>query len=56
MIIINNNPENQEIHTARFKENIGNYQTGKEVLTNGIYNLSETITIEGKSALILELE
>lgn len=56
MILINNNPENQEIHTARFKENIGNYQTGKEVLTNAIHNLSERIVIEGKSALILELE
>lgn len=56
MILINNNLENQEIHTARFKENIGNYEKGKEVLTNIVYNLSKTIAIEGKSALILELE
>ena len=56
IILINNNPENQEILTARFKENVGNYQTGKEVLTNVIFNLAESITIEGKSALILELE
>ncbi|MFA9186716.1 glycoside hydrolase family 13 protein [Flavobacterium sp. FBOR7N2.3] len=56
MILINNNPENQEIHTARFKENIGNYKTGKEVLADLIFDLSQTIFIEGKSALILELE
>ena len=56
MVIINNNPENQEISTLRFKENIGDYKTGKDVLTNEMYNLENAIAIEGKSALILELE
>lgn len=56
MIIINNNPENQELNTQRFKENIQNYKKGKEVLTHVLFDLSETIAIEGKSSLILELE
>lgn len=56
MVIINNHPEKQEFGTARFKENIENYTKGKEIITQITYNLSQPITIEGKSALILELE
>ena len=56
MVIINNNPENQNIDTKRFQENIRNYTTGKEVLTDVTFNLAEAISLEGKSALILELE
>lgn len=56
MVIINNNPENQNIDTKRFQENIKNYTTGKEVITNTKFDLSKTISIEGKSGLILELE
>lgn len=56
MVIINNNPEHQTIDTKRFQENIKNYTTGKEVLTNVTFNLAEAISIEGKSGLILELE
>ncbi|MFA9190396.1 glycoside hydrolase family 13 protein [Flavobacterium sp. FZUC8N2.13] len=56
MVLINNNPEYQEIQTARFKENIEHYKTGKEVLSDMIFDLSQSISIEGKSALILELE
>ncbi|MEO8253646.1 MAG: alpha-amylase family glycosyl hydrolase [Flavobacterium sp.] len=56
MILINNNPENQEIQTQRFKENIGNYKTAKEVLTNLVFDVTQPIFIEAKSALILELE
>lgn len=56
MVLINNNPENQEIYTYRFKENIENYKTGKEVLADLVFDLSQPIFMEGKSALILELE
>nr|WP_288833957.1 glycoside hydrolase family 13 protein [uncultured Flavobacterium sp.] len=56
MVLINNNPENQEIMTKRFEENIKNHITGKEILTDLFFDLSQTIPIEGKSALILELE
>lgn len=56
MVLINNNPENQEIYTYRFKENIENYKTGKEVTADLVFDLSQPIFMEGKSALILELE
>lgn len=56
MVIINNHPEIQTINTERFQENIKKYTLGKEVLDNHIFKLEEPIIIEGKSALILELE
>ena len=56
MIIINNYPEIMTIETNRFQENIGEYKTAKEVITNTKFDLSKSITIEGKSGLILELE
>ncbi|WP_035141074.1 glycoside hydrolase family 13 protein [Flavobacterium daejeonense] len=56
MVIINNHPENQELNTSRFKENIKNHKTGKDVLSKKQFKLPENIHLEGKSALILELE
>lgn len=56
MVIINNNPEKQTFKTNRFKENILNYKSGKEVLTNQSINLTNDIVVEGKSVLILELQ
>lgn len=56
MVIINNNPEKQTIKTNRFLENIKNYKSGKDVLGNASFDLKNEISIEGKSALILELK
>ena len=55
MVIINNNPEKQTIKTNRFLENIKNYKSGKDALGNTSFDLKNDISIEGKSALILEL-
>jgi len=56
MVIINNNKEKQTFKTNRFQENILNYKTGKDILTNSNFDLSNDISIEGKSVLILELK
>jgi glycosidase len=56
MVVINNNPEKQILKTNRFKENIQNFKSGKEVLSGKIVDLNTEIEIEGKSALILELK
>lgn len=56
MVIINNNPEKQTIKTNRFLENIKNYALGKDVLGNASFDLKNDISIEGKSALVLELK
>jgi glycosidase len=55
MVLINNTKEKQIIDTNRFKENTQNYTSGKDVLSGKTYALSENLTLEGKTALILEL-
>ena len=56
MVIINNNPEKQTLKTNRFAENIKNYISGKDILGNASFDLKNDISIEGKSALVLELK
>ncbi|MBC7439944.1 MAG: cyclomaltodextrinase C-terminal domain-containing protein, partial [Flavobacterium sp.] len=46
----------QTFKTNRFQENIQNYKSGNDVLTNKTFDLKTNIEIEGKSALILELK
>jgi len=56
MVLINNSTEKQTVKTNRFSQNIKNFKTGKEVLTNQNIDITNEISIEPKSALILELQ
>jgi glycosidase len=56
MVVVNNNEEKQTFKTNRFAENIKKYQSGKDILTETIFDLNKDITIESKSVLILELK
>jgi len=56
MVLFNNSNENKTINTHRFAENIGNYKTGKDVITDKIIDVTNEITLEPKSVLILELK
>jgi glycosidase len=56
MVILNNSDEKQEVNVARFKENTQNYSTGKDVITGQTLNIKNNISVEAKSALILELK
>lgn len=56
MVVINNNTESKTIKTDRFRESIGSFKSGKDVLTEKSVTLANDITIEPKSVLILELQ
>jgi glycosidase len=56
MVVFNNNAKEQIVKTNRFKENIRNYTSGKDVISGKTFDLSSEITLEPKSALVLELE
>jgi glycosidase len=56
MVVINNSKTTQTFKTARFQENVQASKMGKDVLTGNSYDLSSKISLEGKTALILELE
>ena len=56
MVVINNSAEAKTIKTARFSESINTFTSGKEILTGKTVELKNEISLEGKSALILELK
>jgi glycosidase len=56
MVVMNNTNEKQTIKTSRFQENIKNYKSGKDVLSEKSFDLKNDIELEGKSVLILELK
>ena len=55
MVVLNNSLETQKTDTKRFKESILKYKFGTDVLTKKRVDLSDSIEIESKSVLILEL-
>ncbi len=55
MVIINNSNEKQTINTKRFAENIQKSEKGTDIISGAELNLKTEITIDAKSALILEL-
>ena len=55
MVVINNNTEKQIVKTNRFQQNIKDFKTGKEIVSGQTVDISSEITIEPKSAYVLEL-
>jgi hypothetical protein len=55
MVVVNNSDENQTVKTARFAENIKNFKSGKDVISEQTFNITNQINLEPKSVLILEL-
>ncbi|MEP6931353.1 MAG: glycoside hydrolase family 13 protein [Flavobacterium sp.] len=56
MVVFNNNAKPQTIKTDRFKENIKTFKSGKDIITGKTFDLTSEISLEPKSAVILELE
>ncbi|MFO7829078.1 MAG: glycoside hydrolase family 13 protein [Bacteroidales bacterium] len=56
MIILNNNDHSQTIKTERFKELIGEYHSGTEIIKQNEITDLDKIHIEKKSAMIIELK
>jgi len=56
MVIINNSKDNQKVNLSRFEENVKNFTSGKDILSNQNFDLKQELSIEGKSSLILELK
>lgn len=56
MVIFNNNAETKTLNTGRFQENIGNFTSGKDVITDQTIDIKNEIVMEPKSVLILELK
>lgn len=55
MVVLNNNTKAQELDLSRFKEGLNNNKSAKNILTGEEISLTETLKIEGKTPLVLEL-
>ena len=55
MVILNNSYESQLIKTDRFKENLKNFTTGRDIISDITFDITEEIVIKLLSVLILEL-
>ena len=55
MVILNNNPEAVSLDLARFNEQLKGYTKAKEVLTDKVIDLEDTLPLKGKTAMVLEL-
>jgi glycosidase len=56
MVVLNNSTKEQSLKTDRFKESIGPWQFGQDVLSGYQFDLSKDIKIAPKTPLILELK
>ena len=56
MVLLNNSEETKTVKTNRFQENIGTNKTGKDIITDKIIDVTNEITLEPKSVMILELK
>ncbi|MBA6153546.1 glycoside hydrolase family 13 protein [Gelidibacter maritimus] len=54
MVIINNNPKAQTLDLKRFAEMIGAEKYGNEMLSDERIALEDTLTIDGKTSMIIE--
>ena len=56
MVVVNNSKDKQTFKLDRFKESLGSYSSGKDIISDANFDLKSELTIEGKSSLILELK
>ncbi|HXJ99852.1 MAG TPA: glycoside hydrolase family 13 protein [Gelidibacter sp.] len=54
MVVINNNPEAQTLDLKRFKEILKTTVSGTDIISEQKISLENTLTIEGKTTLIIE--
>lgn len=56
MVVLNNSDQPQTINTKRFKENIQNSPQAKDIISEKVISLTDTIRLPAKSSMILELK
>jgi glycosidase len=55
MVVLNNAEDARELDLARFEERIDGFTTGRDVISGQSYTLDGTLTVSGKTPLVLEL-
>ena len=56
MVVMNNNEDSKTIETKRYNEFLKKFKTGNEIISGNTLNDLSKLTIQGKSAAIIELK
>ncbi|MDC9723752.1 MAG: alpha-amylase family glycosyl hydrolase [Urechidicola sp.] len=56
MVVINNHSETQTLDLSRFTEGIKKNKSGKDIISEKELDLTNTLSIKGKSSMIIELK
>ncbi len=56
MVVMNNNAETKLIETKRYNEFLKNFESGREIISGNTLKDLSKLSIEGKSAVIIELK
>lgn len=55
MVVINNNPEEQELDLSKYAEGLDGHTSGKEIISDKNIQLNENLSIDGKTSMVIEL-
>ena len=56
MVVLNKNKSDSQLETARFKEAMGKFSRGTEIIRSELINDLSTLTVPARSAMIIELK
>lgn len=56
MVVLNNSEQDQTLQTNRFAERTRDYRKGKEAISGVLVDITNSVSVKAKSALILALE
>ena len=56
MVILNRNEKEMSISTNRFNEILGSSASGKEIFSGNVIDLSQSVKIPAKSAMVIEIQ
>jgi glycosidase len=55
MVILNKNPDAQQLDFSKYSQGIGNSKTGKNIIDNQIISLQSPLPVPSKSAVVIEI-
>jgi neopullulanase len=56
MVVLNNSPEERTIELGRYAEGLKGHNNGMDILTGSSVDLAKTLTIGGKTPMVIELK
>ncbi len=56
MVVLNNNPQEKSIDLEKYAQGLKGYKEGTEILTGREYTLDKSLSVKGKTPMVIELK